>query len=60
MASIRVGAQRLDQASLGGRQQLREHGKVAATRRGQPERCTHIEPDHMPARRKPELALAGE
>jgi hypothetical protein len=60
MGSIRVGAQRLDKACLGRWHQLREHGKVAATRRGQLERCTHIDTDHVAARREPQLALAGD
>ena len=60
MRSIRFGAQRLDKACLGRWHQLREHGKVAATHRGQLERCTHMDPDHVPARREPQLALAGK
>ena len=55
-----LGAQRLDQASLCRRHQLGNRGEVAATSRGQPERRTDIDPDHMPAWRQPQLALAGE
>ena len=55
-----IATQRLDQTRLGSRQQFREHGKVAATSRCDPERCIHVDPDHVAARRQPHLSLAGE
>jgi hypothetical protein len=53
-----VSAQRLDQTRLGSRQQLREHGKVAARSRCNPKRRVHIDADDVPSRRKPQLSLA--
>jgi hypothetical protein len=55
-----VGRQRLDQTRLGRRQQLGEHGEIAATGGGKPERRVQIDADHVAARREPQLALAGE
>ena len=60
MASICVSAQRLEQAGLGRRQQLRQDRKVAAAGGANLERCVHIEPGHMSARRQPQLTLGGE
>ena len=48
LEQICVGAQSFDQAGLGGRQQLREHGKVAATSRCDPERRAHVDADDVP------------
>ena len=48
------------QPGLCRRQQLGKRGEVAATSRGQPERRTDIDLDHMHARCEPHLALAGE
>ena len=56
----RIDTQPLDQASLGRRQQLREHCEVRAAGGSNRERHIHVDPDHMPGRRKPQLALAGE
>jgi hypothetical protein len=55
-----VGAQRLDQTRLGSRQQLGEHSEVKAAGGCDPERRVHVDADHMSARRKPQLALAGK
>jgi hypothetical protein len=55
-----VGTQRLDQASLRRRQQLRERSNVMAPPSRKPERSAHIDADHVAARREPQLALAGE
>jgi hypothetical protein len=48
-----VGAPRLDQTRLRGRQQLREHRDVAAAGSREPE-------GYVAPRREPQLALAGE
>jgi hypothetical protein len=60
MGSIRVGAPRLDQAGLGCGQQLREHREVIAADRAQPECSAHFNANDAPARREPQLALAGK
>jgi len=60
MGSLCVGAQRLDHAGLGSRQQFREHSEVEATGGGEAERGVHVDADHVAARRQPQLALAGE
>jgi hypothetical protein len=52
--------ERLDQACFGRGQQLREHGEVVAAGGTKLERGAHIDSDHMPARRGPQLALAGQ
>jgi hypothetical protein len=59
MASIRVDAQSLGKACLGRRQQFRKHSDVIAAGGANLERCGHVDPDHVPARREPKLALAG-
>ena len=56
----RIGTQHRDQASLSRRQPLREHLEVMAARLGHAEDCIHVDPDHMPAWRQPQLALAGQ
>ena len=55
-----VHRQRIDQPRLGGRQQFREHREVTAAGGAKPERGAHVDTDHVPARREPQLALAGE
>ena len=55
-----IATQRLDQAYLSRRQQLREHGEIAAASRRDLQRRGHLDPDHMSTRRKPQLSLAGE
>jgi hypothetical protein len=60
MGSIRVGAQRLDKARLGRRQQLRQHGEVTAANRSELERGMYVDLNYAPARREPQVALAGE
>jgi hypothetical protein len=58
--SICAGARRLDNAHLGRGQKLREYSDVRATGRTDPQRHVHIDADHLAARRKPQLSLAGE
>ena len=53
-----VSRQRLDQASLGRRQQLREDLEAAAPSGSEAERRVNIDADDMPARREPQLPLA--
>jgi hypothetical protein len=53
-------AQRLDQTRLGLRQQFREHSEIRAAGGADLQGCVHVDPDHVPSRRKPQLALAGE
>jgi hypothetical protein len=60
VASICVGAQRLDKACLGSRQQLRKHAQVIAAGGGELECCIHVNPNHVPALREPQLSLAGK
>jgi hypothetical protein len=55
-----IATQRLDETHLSRRQQLRKHGEVSAAGGADPQRCVHVDPDHMPARGQPQLALAGE
>jgi hypothetical protein len=55
-----VSRQRLDQASLGRRQQLREDLEAAAPSGSEAERRVNIDADDMPAWGEPQLALAGE
>jgi hypothetical protein len=55
-----VATQRLDQPSLGRRQQLREQREVRAAGGTKLKRGAHVDSDHMPTRREPQLALAGE
>jgi hypothetical protein len=55
-----LDAQRLDQTRLGRRQQLREHGEVEAACGAQPEGGAHVDAKDAPARREPQLAVAGE
>jgi hypothetical protein len=55
-----AGTYRLDQPRLGRRQQLREHNEVRSAGGADPQRCVHVDADDMAARRKPQLALAGE
>ena len=55
-----IAAQRLDQTRLGRGQLLREHGEITVASRCDPERRVHINADDVPARREPQLALAGE
>jgi hypothetical protein len=55
-----LSAQCLDQASFGRRQQPREDLEIAAAGGTKPERHIHVDPDHMPARRQPQLSLTGE
>ncbi len=55
-----IAKQRLDQTRLCWRQQLREHGEVMAAGSGDLERGMHVDADNVPARRQPELTLAGE
>ncbi len=57
---IRFGAQGLDQSHLRCGEQLREDFKIAAAGGSDPERCAQVDPDHVPARREPQLALTGE
>jgi hypothetical protein len=58
--SICISAQRLDKASLRRRQHLREDRELAAAGGAKPERGVHVDADHVPSRRKPQLDLAGE
>ena len=51
---------RRDQPRLGRRYKLREHREIAATGGADPQRCVHVDANHVPARREPQLALAGE
>jgi hypothetical protein len=60
MGSICVGTQRLYKASLGCGEEFREHGEVTAASRSELERGMHVDPNYVSARRKPQLALAGE
>ena len=60
MGSICVGAQGLDKARLGRRQQFREHGEITAADGCKPERSVHVDPDDVPARGEPQLALARQ
>jgi hypothetical protein len=53
-------AQRLDQSSLGRWQQLREHGEITAAGGTDPQRCVHVNADHMAAWRQPQLPLASQ
>jgi hypothetical protein len=55
-----VDRQCLDQTRLCRWQELRERGEVAAAGDADPQRCVHVDADHMPARRKPQLPLANE
>ena len=55
-----IATQRLDQARLGRGQQIREHCEITAAGAREAERCVNLDADHMPARREPQLALAGE
>jgi hypothetical protein len=57
---ISVAGNRRHQARLGRRQQLREHSEVTAAGGPDPQRRVHVDPDHMPARRKPQLPLASK
>jgi len=52
-----VATQRLDQASLGRRQQLRQHSEVTAASCSEPERGMHVDPNYVTARREPQLSL---
>jgi hypothetical protein len=52
--------QRFDQAGLDRRQRLRAQPEVAAASGAKLERRAHIDPDHVPARCKLQLTLAGE
>ena len=54
------GRQRLDQAGLGRREQLGEHRQAVAASSAELERRVHVDANHLPARCKPQLALAGE
>jgi hypothetical protein len=54
-----IATQGLD-TRLGRRQQLREDFEIAAAGRSNPERYAHVDPGRVPARRKPQLALAGK
>jgi hypothetical protein len=54
-----LGTPGFDQASFGRRQQLREDLKIPAAGGADLQRCVHVDADHVAARRKPELALAG-
>jgi hypothetical protein len=60
MGSVRVDAQRPDQASLARRQQLREDSEVIAAGCADLQRSVHVDPDHVPARGDPQLSLAGK
>jgi hypothetical protein len=60
VGSICIGAQRLDHASLGRRQQFRKHGDVIAAGGADLERCVHVDPNHVTTRREPQLALAAK
>ena len=51
---------RLSQSSLGSRQQFREHSEIEAAGGAYPQRCVHIDADHVPSLREPQLALAGK
>jgi hypothetical protein len=55
-----VREQRLDQTCVGRRQELREHCEVITAGGAQPERGAHVDANDVPARRQPQLALAGE
>jgi hypothetical protein len=55
-----VSGQRFDHARLGSRQQLRKHHDVIAAGGADLQRCVHLDADHVAARRRPQLALAGE
>jgi hypothetical protein len=53
-------AQRVDETHFGRLQQLREYGEVRAAGGADPQRCIHVKGYDLPARRQPQLALAGE
>jgi hypothetical protein len=55
-----IETQRLDQPRLGRRQQLRQHSEVRAASSADLQRYAHVDPDHVSARREPQLALARE
>jgi hypothetical protein len=55
-----ASTQSFDQTPLGGREQLRKHSEVGAARTGELERSRHVDPNHVPAWRQPQLTLAGE
>ena len=55
-----VDSQRLAQANLGHRQQLRYHREVTSARLGHPEHRIHIDTDDVAARGEPQLASTGE
>jgi hypothetical protein len=54
-----AGTYRLDQPGLGRREQLREHSNIVTARGREAERRVHVDADYVPARREPQLALAG-
>ena len=60
MGSICVGAQLPDEARLGRGQKLRERSEVRATGGTDPQHRVHVDADHVPARREPQLALARQ
>ena len=55
-----IATQRLDQTRFSCRRELREHGEITAASRRDLQRSVHVDPDHVAARREPELTLAGE
>jgi hypothetical protein len=55
-----VSRQRLDQTSLGCRQQLRENLGIATASGADVQSCVHINADDVAARREPKLPLAGD
>jgi hypothetical protein len=55
-----VRRQGFKQPGLCGGKQLRDHDHVTAAGRGDLQRCVHVDPDHTPARREPQLVLAGK
>ena len=53
-----IATQRFDQPRLSGWQQFRERGEVTAASRSKLERGMHVDANHVPARREPQLPLA--
>lgn len=53
-SGLPFSTQRLDESGFGRRQQLRQHGEVAAAGGTEAECRAHVHADDVPARRKPQ------
>jgi hypothetical protein len=58
--STSVGTQRLDQAGLGRRQQLRQHRELEAAGGAKAECGVQIDANYVATQREPQLTLAGK